>query len=122
MADAQSSPIWRHICKRVGAPADGELSDARLLQRFAHEHDQEAFEALLRRHSPLVWRVCRRVLVHGDAAEDAFQATLLVFARRAGAIRKPASLASWLHGVAYRIARRARVDNERRRRLDRGGV
>jgi RNA polymerase sigma factor (sigma-70 family) len=79
-----------------------------LLARFVHDRDQEAFTALVRRHGPLVWRVCRRLLAQPDRAEDAFQATFLVLARKAGTIQKPASLASWLHGVAFRISREAR--------------
>jgi RNA polymerase sigma factor (sigma-70 family) len=103
MTEARLAPVLRHI-RKLAAPAGGEPSDARLLEQFAAGRDPDAFSALVGRHGPLVWRVCRRLLDRADLAEDAFQATWVVFARRAGAIRKPASLASWLHGVAFRVA------------------
>jgi RNA polymerase sigma factor (sigma-70 family) len=85
------------------APTDGELLD-----RYARGRDQRAFEALVRRHGPRVFGVCRRVLRDPHAAEDAFQATFLVLARKAGGIARPDALAGWLHGVAVRVARKAR--------------
>jgi RNA polymerase sigma factor (sigma-70 family) len=91
------------------------LPDTALLDRFLATHEEEAFQALLLRHGPMVLRVCRRALSAEQDAEDAFQATFLVLAREARAIRKHTSLASWLHGVAYRVARDARKSRERRR-------
>jgi RNA polymerase sigma factor (sigma-70 family) len=99
------------------------VSDEHLLARFAAARDRSslAFEAIVRRHGPMVLETCRRLL-RGDhhAAEDAFQATFLVLARRAGAIRvRPSgSLAPWLHEVACRTARKARVAGIRRRRRE----
>jgi RNA polymerase sigma factor (sigma-70 family) len=84
------------------------LSDAQLLSRFAGNGDEAAFEALLRRHGPLVLGLCRRLLANPSDADDAFQATFLVLARKAAAIRRRSSVASWLYGVAFRVARRAR--------------
>jgi RNA polymerase sigma factor (sigma-70 family) len=93
------------------AGAIGGLSDRELLGHFAARSGdvaQRAFEAIVRRYGPMVLGVCRRVLGDVQLAEDAFQATFLVLALKAGAIRKPDSLGPWLHGVAGRIARRAR--------------
>jgi RNA polymerase sigma factor (sigma-70 family) len=101
--------------RRLSKPT-ADTSDGQLVQRFAAQRDESAFEALLQRHGPMVLGVCRRVLDDPADAQDAFQATFLVLVRRAGAIRKPASVGSWLHGVAARLARRARADAARRRR------
>ena len=94
---------------RVGAV--GGLTDRELLGHFmagdrASAH--RAFEALLHRHGPMVWGVCRRVLRDEHAAEDAFQATFVVLAFKAHTIRRRDSLGAWLYGVAARISRRAR--------------
>src|SRR5262249_37460559 len=77
-------------------------------------HDETAFAALVRRHGPMVLGVCGRVLHSHHAAEDVFQATFLVLARKARSIRKHDSVASWLHGVAQRLALRAKADTMRR--------
>jgi RNA polymerase sigma factor (sigma-70 family) len=93
----------------------GPPTDQQLLQRFVATHDEAAFAALVDRHGPMVLGVCRSVLRHAQDAEDACQATFLVLARQAGNIRKPGSLAHWLHGVAYRLAARARAERDRER-------
>src|SRR5262249_34546402 len=82
---------------------------------FLNERDERAFAAIICRHGPMVYDICRGVLANEADCEDAFQATFFVLARKAGAIRKKASLGSWLHGVAYRTAQRAKVDFARRR-------
>jgi RNA polymerase sigma factor (sigma-70 family) len=96
--------LLQHV-RRLGAT---ELSDEQLFADFLARRSDEAFAALLGRHGPMVLNVCRRILHDAHAAEDVFQATFLVLADRAGAVRRPAALASFLHGVAYRLAVRAR--------------
>ncbi len=88
--------------------------DAQLLARFAASRDEAAFALLVERHGPLVLGVCRRVLGCLQDAEDAFQATFLVLARKAGSIRDPHLLGNWLYGVASRIARKARAGVSKR--------
>lgn len=93
------------------------LTDVQLLERFLSggaAAGEAAFTALVKRHGPMVLRVCRGELNDDHAAEDAFQATFLILARQARTIRDRASLASWLFGVARRVARRARRDRARR--------
>src|SRR6266481_8914609 len=87
-------------------PDGGGASDGELLQRFLHKREEAAFEALVRRHGPMVLGVCRRALNDQQLAEDAFQATFLILVRKAGSIRKREAIASWLYGVAYRTATR----------------
>ena len=92
-----------------------ELSDQQLLHFFAQDRSEDAFAALVERHGRLVMGVCRHVLHHAQDAEDAFQATFLVLACKARSIRKQEALASWLHGVAYRMALKAKRDAGKRR-------
>src|SRR5262249_8339261 len=100
----------------------GVLPDKDLLQRFVVRHDEADFCALLRRHGPMVLAVCRALLPNEADAEDAFQATFLVFVRKARSIRKTLSLGSWLHGVAYRTACRAQTEFARRHKHERRAV
>src|SRR5262245_62056961 len=114
MATAQLESVLQHLHRLVAGQGGPDPSDEQLLRRFAAQRDQSAFAALVQRHGRLVWGVCRHILHHHDA-EDAFQATFLVLARKAESIRRATAVASWLHGVAYRIALRARRDALRRR-------
>src|SRR5262245_64720144 len=99
-----------------------ELPDEALLQRFRDATDEAAFEALVRRHGPMVLGVCRRALRDHHTAEDAFQATFLILARKASSVRCSASLRCWLHGVAARLARKVRESARRRDRKEEAAV
>ncbi len=96
---------------------DGELIDR--FQEVGGEHGEQAFEALVTRHGPMVLGVCRHFLTDPLALHDAFQATFLVLARRAGAIRDRECVGSWLYGVALRVAARGRANSIRREIRDR---
>jgi len=98
------------------------LCDAQLLEQFAPRGDESAFAALMERHGPLVLGLCRNVLHDPNDADDAFQATFLVLARKAGSIRTRDTLASWLCRVAFRIAVRAGAASTRRRDAERRGA
>jgi RNA polymerase sigma factor (sigma-70 family) len=91
------------------------LTEADLWERYVQGRDEAAFEALLRRHGPMVLGVCRRILRHEQDAEDAFQATFLVLVRRAASLQARDTLAHWLHGVACRTALEARGAAAKRR-------
>jgi RNA polymerase sigma factor (sigma-70 family) len=112
MATAGLSRVLQHL--RQALP-DGAETDAQLLARFTREGEEAAFAALVRRHGPMVLAVCRRVLGHLHDAEDAFQATFLVLARKAGSVIKAESLGCFLYRVAWRVALEARTIAARRR-------
>jgi RNA polymerase sigma factor (sigma-70 family) len=114
MATGQLGTVLRHIRGLAADASINERTDGALLRTFLSDNDPSAFEALLLRHGPMVLRVCRRALGNAHDAEDALQATFLVLAQKARSIRKRESLASWLHGVAYRMATDARRAAARR--------
>jgi RNA polymerase sigma factor (sigma-70 family) len=119
MAQAHAGAILRHIQCLFGTATNEARTDAVLLQRFALQREEGAFTTLVQRHGWMVWGVCRHVLQHEQDTEDAFQATFLVLARRAGSIRKSEAVGTWLHGVAYRIAQKARTMAAKRRACER---
>jgi RNA polymerase sigma factor (sigma-70 family) len=100
----------------------GGLTDGQLLDRFVQQRDEAAFAVLVDRHGAMVLRVCRQVLGDEHDAQDASQATFLVLARRAGSIGRRESVGCWLHGVALRVAAKARVAAARRRAHERRGA
>src|SRR5262249_21117131 len=100
-------------------------SDEQLLDRFLaldEPEAEEAFQALVRRHGPMVLGVCHHILGQVHDAEDAFQATFLVLARKAGSIRDRRVLSRWLYEVAFRIAVRSKTQTARRRAQERQGA
>ena len=115
MATGEISTFEWQLRSIIGRQCPREQPDADLLEEFVRSRDDAAFEALVRRHGPMVLGVCRRVLGNIHDAEDAFQATFLVLVRRAGSIRPAAMVSNWLHGVAFRTALDARRSAARRR-------
>jgi RNA polymerase sigma factor (sigma-70 family) len=112
-AAAMTRALWE--LHRATLEQDGSgLSDADLLDAFLLRRDEIAFEALLRRHGPLVLGVCRRLLRTPHDAADAFQAVFLVFVQKARSIRCRATLGAWFYGVAYRLCLKARARQHRR--------
>jgi RNA polymerase sigma factor (sigma-70 family) len=109
MPTTTTSPILHLIRQALQDRQVRECGDRELLERFLRQHDELAFEAILSRHGPMVLDVCRALLPNEADAEDAFQATFLVLARRAGSIRETGTLGGFLHGVACRTAFKARA-------------
>jgi RNA polymerase sigma factor (sigma-70 family) len=119
MVQATLGDVLRYLRQAYDPKRPTELRDGELLDRFLSRREESAFTLLVQRHGPMVLGVCQRVLGDIHAAEDSFQATFLVLVRQAGSIRKRGSLGSWLHGVALRIATRARAQASMRRRRER---
>jgi RNA polymerase sigma factor (sigma-70 family) len=115
MATAQMDMVIRHLRGAVLREDAAGWTDGQLLASFIEQKDEAAFEALVRRHGPMVFGVCRRVVRNHHDAEDAFQATFLVLARKASSVRPRERLANWLHGVALRTAMKARTMTAKRR-------
>jgi RNA polymerase sigma factor (sigma-70 family) len=117
----QKTPIptvLRHLRQLMGRTATASVTDGELLTRFVARQEEAAFTTLMERHGGMVLGVCRRLLDHHDA-EDVVQATFLLLVRKAMSIRKYESVGSWLHGVAYRLAAKARAQGAQRRHHER---
>src|SRR5262245_54283138 len=122
MANGQLRTAFRQLSRMLSRPDPGNAPDRQLLQRFTALRDEEAFATLVQRHGPLVWGVCWRALRHAQDAEDCFQATFVVLARRAGSVRWHESVANWLYGVASRVAAEARAKRTRRHARERQAI
>jgi RNA polymerase sigma factor (sigma-70 family) len=118
MAKGQIGGVLHYLRGLFRTPA-GAPTDQDLLHAFASRRDEAAFTALMERHGPLVWSVCRRLLDSAQDAEDAFQATFLILARKAGSVAWREDAGNWLYAVARRVARASRARAGRRRRLER---
>src|SRR5262245_10104223 len=117
MARAQFANAFEFISQFLRRGAD--TTDAQLVEAFLNRRDESAFTALVQRHGPMVLGVCRQVLRDHAEADDAFQATFLVLARKAGSIRRNQAVSSWLYQVAHRVALRARALEEHRHQRER---
>ncbi|WP_435011011.1 sigma-70 family RNA polymerase sigma factor [Tundrisphaera lichenicola] len=118
MASATVGSAYRHLRDLFGGRSVVGLGDGQLLRRYASSKDGAAFEALVGRHGPLVLSTCRAVLRSEHDVEDAFQATFLVLARKAGSVQGVDSLGGWLHRVAFRASLRLAESARRRRRKE----
>jgi RNA polymerase sigma factor (sigma-70 family) len=115
MPEPHLGAVLRLAVQFASAQHADDRPDSELLRNYLAAGDPDSFAVLVRRHGPLVWRVCRQVFGHHHDAEDAFQATFLLLARKAGTVRARTHLAGFLHGVAYRVAMTARRAAARRR-------
>jgi RNA polymerase sigma factor (sigma-70 family) len=118
MSAGQRNGFMRQLRGVILARDASGFSDAQLLEGFLHHRDEAAFAALVRRHGPMVFGVCRRVLHDLCDAEDAFQATFLVLVRKAASLGRPEQVSSWLYGVAYRTALRAKAQRALQRKFE----
>src|ERR1700694_5416762 len=110
MAQSALGEVLRFIYQACAMQGTCDLTDRELLERFLSRRDESAFTFLVRRHGPMVFGVCRRIMGDSHEAEDVFQATFLVLARRTRSLRREESVGSWLFGVAQRIGLRARAN------------
>lgn len=112
----EGATVLSSLRRALGASAFADAADEQLLEQFVTHHDEAAFAALLRRHGPMVWGICQRLVSHQQDAEDCFQATFLVLCRKANSIGRSKLLANWLFGVARRAALNAQARRGRRAR------
>ncbi|HLN26310.1 MAG TPA: sigma-70 family RNA polymerase sigma factor [Gemmataceae bacterium] len=117
MAGGRLKDVLRRFNRQLAAPAISEWTDRQLLERFASRRDEMAFASIVRRHGPLVLGAGRRILHRDQDAEDVFQATFLILARKAASGRWRKSVAGWLYCVASRLARRTKAKTLRQREL-----
>jgi RNA polymerase sigma factor (sigma-70 family) len=109
MATSRMSEVISHLRRTVLLREGAGRTDGQLLEDYLSRREEAALEVLVRRHAPMVWGVCRRVLGNHHDAEDAFQATFLILVRKAASLASPELLANWLYGVAHQTALKARA-------------
>jgi RNA polymerase sigma factor (sigma-70 family) len=119
MATNAVNGMIRHLRRAAIQRDAAALTDGELLEQYLAGRDETAFEVLLRRHGAMVLGVCRRILRNEADAEDAFQATFLVFVRKASSIRSRGTVSNWLYGVAYNTALKAKAMNYKRHTKER---
>src|SRR5262245_40459336 len=122
MLPERSRSLLEHFRRLTEAAQIRDTPDQDLVGAFVTTRSEAAFAALVRRHGPMVLNVCRRVLGNAHDAEDAFQATFLVLARKAASLRDRPLVSSWLYGVAQRTARKALTARTRRATHERAAV
>jgi RNA polymerase sigma factor (sigma-70 family) len=114
--------VIQHIQRIALLQAVGERTDGQLLENFVRRREEAALEVLVRRHGPMVWGVCRRILHNHHDAEDAFQATFLVLVRKAASVKPREMVGNWLYGVAHQTALKARATRAKRQTRERQAV
>src|SRR5436305_4128633 len=119
MPDSPVRKVIEHVRRAVLRRGADARTDGQMLGQFVRDRDETSFEALVRRHGPMVLGVCRRVLRNGHDAEDAFQATFLVLVRKAASVKPREMVGNWLYGVAHQTAVRARFAAAKRRAKER---
>src|SRR5205823_7673416 len=118
---AELNRVVEHVRSVLVKQGTDAMTDGDLVKRYREQRDEVAFEALVRRHGPMVLGVCRRVLRNEADAEDAFQATFVVLARKAASLRQRGLVGNWLYGVAHNSALKARAMNQKRRAKEKQG-
>src|SRR5213080_86593 len=111
--------VLQNLRRSLTGHQDAGLTDGTLLECFLMQQDEAAFEALMRRHGPMVLGVCRRILRNHADAEDAFQATFLVLVRKAASLRPRGMISNWLYGVAHNTALKAKAMLHKRQAKER---
>jgi len=119
MTASPMSEVIQHLRRTAFLHDRCALTDGQLLDNYIRRRDEAALAALVQRHGPMVWGVCRRILANNHDAEDAFQATFLVFVRKAASIASRDALANWLYGVAQLTAMKARATIAKRHARER---
>src|SRR5437660_12429342 len=114
MATDQLRGVLRNLRGATLPGGEADRTDGQLLECYVRSREEAAFAALVRRHGPMVWGVCRRVLRSHQDAEDAFQATFLVLVRKAASVVPREMVANWLYGVAHQTALKARATTAKR--------